>query len=105
MRKLPWLKKPEPVKRITSSGIDVRKIRDSRRWRHRVRPQKLLADPYCEYCWEKGRLTEATEVDHFTPLEAGGAPYDPENLKSTCKRCHGAKTGQENKERNKLKSK
>lgn len=61
-------------------------------------------DPFCEYCMEKDKLTEATEVDHFIPLEAGGAPFDYDNLKSTCKRCHGAKTGEENRERMKAKS-
>lgn len=102
MRKLPWLQKPA-VKKVTTSGVEVRKIRDSRQWRDRTRPQQLMKKPYCAICWEKGKLREATEVDHITPLEAGGAPYDPENLQSLCKRCHGAKTGEENKERMKAK--
>jgi 5-methylcytosine-specific restriction protein A len=102
MRKLPWLKKPQP-KLKTESREQVLKVRNSRQWRDKTRPQKLLFEPRCEYCLEKGKLTEATEVDHIIPLEAGGSPFDPDNLKSTCRVCHGRKTGDENKERHKLK--
>lgn len=103
MRKLPWLVKP--VKRITTTGIEIQKIRNSRQWRDRTRPNKLSRNAYCEKCDEKGILTEATEVDHIIPLEAGGEPYEDSNLQSLCKRCHGVKTGEENKERMKAKFK
>ena len=103
MRKLPWLKKPAQKRQTTESGIDVSKIRNSRRWRDQVRPNKLLRDPLCEVCLEKDKFTEAVEVDHIIPLEQGGAPFDDDNLQSICKRCHGAKTGKENSERMKAK--
>lgn len=64
-----------------------------------------MRDPLCEVCLEKDKFTEAVEVDHKIPLEQGGAPYDPSNLQSICKRCHGAKTGKENSERMKAKNK
>jgi 5-methylcytosine-specific restriction protein A len=66
---------------------------------------KLARDPFCEVCWGKGKMTEAVEVDHITPLEQGGEPFDDDNLQSICKRCHGAKTGAENSERMKAKNK
>lgn len=47
----------------------------------------------CEACGRSGRL----EVDHKTRLEAGGAPYDPENLQALCRGCHIAKTAAENR--------
>lgn len=97
MRKLPWLVKP--VKRISKSGIDATAIRNTREWRDRVRPKQLTKYPECAHCNSKGILRLATEVDHITPLEVGGKPFDEDNLQSLCKRCHGAKTGEENRER------
>ena len=38
-----------------------------------------------------GRL----ECDHVMPLRRGGAPYDPENLQTLCRRCHVDKTAGE----------
>lgn len=37
----------------------------------------------------------ATEVDHITPMEQGGDPYDPANLQALCKRHHSRKTMRE----------
>lgn len=81
------------------TSAEVRKIRNSRQWRDKVRPQQLLDFPYCEECHKKDALTEAVEVDHKTPLESGGDPYDPDNLQSLCKRCHVIKSAEENRQR------
>ncbi|WP_374754761.1 HNH endonuclease [Dyadobacter soli] len=35
------------------------------------------------------------------PLEVGGAPFDPENLQSLCKRCHVIKSAEEARQRGK----
>lgn len=78
----------------------VRRIRDCRHWRDRVRPQQLLDFPYCQTCIEKDELVPAKEVDHIIPLEEGGEPFDPANLRSQCKRCHVIKTAEENRQRN-----
>ena len=81
---------------------EVRKIRDSREWRDRVRPRQLLDFPYCQICEEKGgSLIEAVQVDHIIPLEVGGAPFDCENLQSLCKRCHVIKSAEEARQRGK----
>ena len=81
------------------SKAEVRKIRDCRLWRDKVRPAKLLQDPCCEKCLKKERLVEATEVDHIKPLEQGGAPFDFDNLQSLCKPCHVKKSAEEARQR------
>jgi len=84
---------------MSLSSSEVRKIRNSRTWRDRVRPEQLRLFPYCRICDEKDKLTEAQEVDHIKPLEAGGDPFDPSNLQSLCKRCHVLKSAEENRQR------
>jgi 5-methylcytosine-specific restriction protein A len=65
---------------------------DQRRWRH-LSTRKLHANPLCEYC-PPGVLTPATQVDHVIAIEAGGDPWNWDNLKSACDRCHAAKSAQ-----------
>lgn len=66
------------------------RLYDRRRW-HRLRRQKLAADPLCEYC-PSGQLTPATAVDHRLRIRDGGAPWAWDNLVSTCQACHSRKT-------------
>ena len=67
------------------------------KWR-KVRVQALRRDSYlCQVCYESGRLTEATEVDHIVNKASGGDWYDLENLQSICSECHKAKTKEESK--------
>jgi 5-methylcytosine-specific restriction endonuclease McrA len=83
---------------------EVRKIRNTRLWRDKVRPLKLFRTPWCEYCKEKSNTyTLATQVDHIIALEDGGEPFADDNLKSTCFLCHSCKTAEENKKRMKAK--
>jgi hypothetical protein len=56
------------------------------RWK-RLRLAKLRSDPLCEYCPD-GVATPANEVDHKSPINQGGAPFDMDNLASTCSACH-----------------
>lgn len=67
---------------------------DLGRWRRTSR-RKLTRDPLCEACLADGIETLATEVDHVRPVEAGGAPFDPANLRSLCGSCHAVKTARE----------
>ena len=79
----------------------IRKIRNSRHWRDRIRPDQLRRVPYCEVCggddWEENPLVPAVQVDHIVPLHLGGDPYAKENLQSLCFRCHVIKTARENR--------
>jgi 5-methylcytosine-specific restriction protein A len=57
----------------------------SKRW-EMLRRRVLFEQPLCE-C---GAI--AVDVDHITPLEQGGRPYERKNCQGLCKRCHGQKT-------------
>ena len=65
-----------------------RHIYNSKRWRM-LRRSVLFDEPLCP-C---GAI--ATDVDHIQPIEQGGAPFDRENCQALCKRCHSAKTRNE----------
>jgi 5-methylcytosine-specific restriction protein A len=56
-------------------------------WR-RVRPMVLARDGgLCQLRLE-GCTAIATEVDHIVPVDAGGALYDMDNLRSSCTHCN-----------------
>lgn len=63
-------------------------------WR-KLRRVKLDRDPLCQHCLERDRTEAATEVDHITPIEDGGARLDLANLQSLCKSCHSKKTARD----------
>jgi len=73
--------------RLSAFRGDVVNIYRTRAWRA-LRPVILARDSY--RCQIRGRrcLGAATEVDHITPLIAGGAPYDHTNLRAACKPCN-----------------
>ena len=56
-----------------------------------VRRHKLYLNPIRELC----NRTFANEVHHKIAMEDGGAPYDLDNLVSTCKPCHSRETRRE----------
>ncbi len=64
----------------------------------RRRAAWLTAHPLCVDCEAEGRTGRADEVDHDTPLWAGGAD-DESNYASRCKDHHKAKTAREAKQR------
>jgi 5-methylcytosine-specific restriction protein A len=64
----------------------------------KIRREKLLKNPACEVCAKQGIVTPATEVDHITPLWAGGAESDA-NRCSICQSCHLSKSAREAKAR------
>jgi len=58
------------------------------RWR-KLRLLKLQEQPLCEYCLHKGKIKEATQVDHIIPFkDSDDLMYEYDNLLSTCARCH-----------------
>jgi 5-methylcytosine-specific restriction enzyme A len=65
---------------------------NSARWQ-RVRARQLRREALCLACMSEGRLEPARDVDHITPIAAGGAVWDPSNLQSLCTPHHSIKTG------------
>jgi 5-methylcytosine-specific restriction protein A len=70
------------------------KLINTARWR-RLRLKKLQAQPLCECCNNKGKITPATEVHHVTPVESvtgvnqmEDLMFDYNNLMSLCHKCH-----------------
>jgi 5-methylcytosine-specific restriction protein A len=63
----------------------------NRRWR-KLRASVLASEPLCRACRTMNRTTPATQVDHITPISAGGEAYDRANLQSLCASCHSKKT-------------
>lgn len=62
------------------------RARYGRAWRKR-REAYARAHPFCERCFEEGRMTPLDEVHHILPVEEGGGDED-ENLMSLCRSCH-----------------
>jgi len=60
----------------------------------RLRAERLSIEPMCRHCRGKGKLTEATVVDHITPffMPDDALATDQNNLQSLCVSCHNAKT-------------
>nr|WP_238270386.1 HNH endonuclease [Paraburkholderia terrae] len=48
----------------------------------------------CQPCLQKGRVTEASQVDHIK-AKADGGTDDDGNLQSICEPCHKTKTARE----------
>lgn len=68
--------------------------RGGRPWR-RKREAVMKRDQYlCQLCKQKGRITEATEMDHIINVAEGGTD-DESNLQALCTPCHDAKSQEE----------
>jgi 5-methylcytosine-specific restriction endonuclease McrA len=63
--------------------------RTGRPWR-RIRAQVLAVSTVCWLCGKPG----ATTVDHVIPLNRGGAPLDPRNLRPAHRWCNSRKGDQ-----------
>ena len=61
----------------------------SGRWK-KLRRRVLLDRPWCED--PAGCHEPATDVDHVTPIEEGGDPWDEGNLRPLCHSHHSRKT-------------
>jgi len=75
----PWAKKPEATKRITGRRLQA------------MRAALFARDPLCARCRELGLVVLATQRDHVTPLEEGGAD-DATNEQGLCDDCHREKS-------------
>jgi len=70
------------------------KLINQKRWKL-LRLRKLRANPICECCREKERITPAREVHHIVPVESVTAitqmemlMFDYNNLMAVCSKCH-----------------
>lgn len=70
------------------------RIYDLAVWK-RLRELILAGEPLCRACGEAGRVRLAEQVDHITPIERGGAPFEAANLQPLCYECHSRKTALE----------
>lgn len=76
------------------SQVGTERIRGSQLYK--IRERIALRDLYtCQMC---GRVTTKGQVDHITPLYAGG-PESDENRQYLCCECHQKKTAEEEKGR------
>ncbi len=68
-----------------------RQVYDHRAWRI-IRRQILQRDN--QLCQIHGPrcTTHATEVDHIVPIAAGGARFDPANLRAACRQCNAGRS-------------
>lgn len=56
----------------------------------------LARHPLCVHCEAKGRVTQATEVDHIIPIQVDPMrKYDRTNWQGLCHSCHSAKTNRD----------
>ncbi|MBD2704176.1 HNH endonuclease [Spirosoma sp. BT702] len=89
----PWMKKA-PARKYhwgeTKNGVAKNFYRNAP-WR-KLRKAKLEKDPICEHCYQQGKVTPATVVDHTKPVRLGGEPLDIDNTTSLCVSCHNRKS-------------
>ena len=62
------------------------------RWA-RLRRKVLAGEPMCRACATLGKHTPAQDVDHITPIKAGGDVWTMGNLQPLCPTHHSLKTG------------
>lgn len=80
----------EHARQVNRTTHRNKHIYGSKRWQL-LRRAVLLEQPLCACgC---GRLAE--DVDHITPVEKGGAPYERSNLQGLAHHCHSIKTRRE----------
>jgi 5-methylcytosine-specific restriction protein A len=60
----------------------------------RLKRAVLMEEPLCRLHRARGRMVEATQVDHIVPRREGGADERP-NLQPLCAACHSYKTATE----------
>lgn len=64
---------------------------DRRAWRDRIRPAQMRAHPLCEDCLERDPQS-AVPAEHVDHRDGNPENNAPENLRSSCRPCHSAKT-------------
>lgn len=92
---MPTINKPKKTNNEKhGKAKEIWKLYNTARWR-KMRQAKLMQNPLCERCEEKGIVTQATQVHHITPISNGESElmmkdlaYNFDNLQSLCDKCH-----------------
>jgi 5-methylcytosine-specific restriction endonuclease McrA len=81
---------PDHARQVNRATHPNKHIYGSKRWLM-LRRRVLFEQPICACgC---GRLAE--DVDHITPIERGGAPFERANVQALTHSCHSRKTREE----------
>jgi len=89
---MPTINLPKRRERArTYNKTAYQKVYQSKAWR-RLRSAKLRANPLCERCLSRGKVSLTTEIHHIKPFDIEGdwveLAYDFDNLISLCTACH-----------------
>lgn len=85
-------KTPKPANK-SINRIERIKVYNSKRWK-KLRLVKLMKDPLCEICLQKGIITPAIDIHHidsfmnYYGIDRIEKAYNINNLMSICKVCH-----------------
>lgn len=64
-----------------------------------LRKARLMREPLCRHCYERGIITASVTPDHVIPLKDGGTESEI-NIQCLCEQCHAIKTAYEAAEGN-----
>lgn len=92
---MPYLKKATKERIRNYNRQERQQIYTSAKWL-KLREAKLMNNPLCELCLEKGIITPAIDIHHrdsfmnYQGVMRLYKAYDYSNLLSLCKECHSA---------------
>lgn len=94
---MPTINKGKKVSRYErhDKALNIYKtVYNTSQWR-KLRQSYLLQHPLCEMCLKEGKIKEAVEVHHVTPISTATTDLDmkdlgfnPNNLMALCTECH-----------------
>jgi 5-methylcytosine-specific restriction enzyme A len=95
---MPYINRPKKQRDYyygsDSKRTERQKIYNNPRWK-RLRAWKLVLNPLCEICLERGVNTPAVEVHHKVsfmttddPIDRYNLAFDIDNMQSVCRHCH-----------------
>lgn len=89
-------KRKTRVRMQSERNREDKRFYDSAIWL-KLRAFVLRTEPWCRECKSQRRMALAEVVDHITPISAGGARTNLENLQPLCHACHNRKRWRESK--------
>ncbi len=97
MKKMPTINKGKRINNYVKhdKAKDIyNNVYNTARWR-KLRQAYLMQHPLCELCEKEGKVKEATEVHHITPISKAESElqmkelgYNPNNLMALCEFHH-----------------